>query len=279
MIKEIFFSVFFLTTFSAQATGPLPSYYGIEKWDNSKALQSKLYLALSGGHLPQKNSPDKITSDCSKSSSELCFQHDPMSYKTARENLFGHLALAGTSLSTYSISTIYCDQTLTNKDLSHKSQLGPMKIPDERVLNAEHSWPQSKFNKQFDTFTQKGDLHILFPVLSVVNSIRGNHPYGNVVTPTNSPCPEAALGKSAEGITVFEPGDADKGNVARAVFYFSIRYKSPIDPAQESYLRAWHKMDPVDAAEMERNENIYSLQKNRNPFIDAPELVEEIDNF
>jgi deoxyribonuclease I len=279
MIKEIFFSVLFLTTLSAQAVTPLPAYYGIEKWDNPAALQSKLHLALSGAHLPQKNAPDKITTSCANSSSAPCYQHDPMSYKTAREYLFGHLALNGNTLATYSISTIYCDQILTNKDLSKKNQLGPMKIPDDHILNAEHSWPQSKFNKQFDTFTQKGDLHILFPVLSFVNSIRGNHPYGNVVTPTNSPCPEAALGKSAEGITVFEPSDSDKGNVARAVFYFSIRYNSPIDPSQEAYLRAWHKSDPVDADELARNEAIYSLQKNRNPFVDAPELVDEIDNF
>jgi endonuclease I len=38
-------------------------------------------------------------------------------------------------------------------------------------------------------------------------------------------------------------------------------------------------MDPVDNGELMRNEEIYALQKNRNPFIDAPELVEQIDNF
>ena len=38
----------------------------------------------------------------------------------------------------------------------------------------------------------------------------------------------------------------------------------------------WHRNDPPDDFEMNRNNVIYTWQFNRNPFIDHPELVEHI---
>ena len=43
-----------------------------------------------------------------------------------------------------------------------------------------------------------------------------------------------------------------------------------------SVLLQWHKQDPVDEYEKQRNEKIYEIQGNRNPFIDHPEWVEKI---
>jgi endonuclease I len=97
----------------------------------------------------------------------------------------------------------------------------------------------------------------------------------------------------------FEVWGKRKGDMARAVLYMAIRYEGGTDPntgqsepdleltdnrsqivitsASPAYmgllstLLAWHQADPVDAAERERNEVIYSFQGNRNPFIDHPE--------
>jgi hypothetical protein len=41
-------------------------------------------------------------------------------------------------------------------------------------------------------------------------------------------------------------------------------------------LLEWHHLDPVSQKEIDRNNAIYAVQKNRNPFIDHPEWIEKI---
>ena len=41
-------------------------------------------------------------------------------------------------------------------------------------------------------------------------------------------------------------------------------------------LLKWHRQDPVSDKERNRNDEVYKLQSNRNPFIDYPDLVEYI---
>ncbi len=41
-------------------------------------------------------------------------------------------------------------------------------------------------------------------------------------------------------------------------------------------LLKWHRQDPVSKKELDRQEAVYSKQRNRNPFIDHPELAEHI---
>ena len=41
-------------------------------------------------------------------------------------------------------------------------------------------------------------------------------------------------------------------------------------------LLAWHEEDKVDAFEVQRNNRIYEYQGNRNPFIDYPELANQL---
>tara|TARA_Y100000385_G_C12769745_1_gene498765 strand:+ start:106 stop:387 length:282 start_codon:yes stop_codon:yes gene_type:complete len=77
----------------------------------------------------------------------------------------------------------------------------------------------------------------------------------------------------------FEPVDIHKGNVARAMFYFSIRYKKNLSKEQETLFRSWNTQDPVDTQEQLRNDRIEKIQGNRNPFIDNDALVEQIESF
>lgn len=158
---------------------------------------------------------------------------------------------------------------------------GPNRILDNRVINAEHTWPQSRFAGGFSKEMQKADLHHLFPADSEMNSTRSSFPFGEVVKDSQElKCREARIGSVSESQGIFfEPPDSHKGNVARALFYFSVRYKVTIDPIQEKYLRLWNYEDLPDEEEISRNEEIFRLQGNRNPFIDHPELADLILDF
>lgn len=73
----------------------------------------------------------------------------------------------------------------------------------------------------------------------------------------------------------FEP-EYGKGIVARAVFYFAIRYKDVIRMDTKMSLEVllgWHGNYPVTLYEKHRNAAIHELQGNRNPFIDFPDLA------
>jgi endonuclease I len=181
----------------------------------------------------------------------------------------------------YFVKDVYCEKEFTNSDFGGVQDIGPGRIPSQSKLNTEHTWPQSRFNSGISKDVQKSDLHHLYPTQSDMNAIRGNHKFGEVDVPDRAlPCPTSKYG-TAKGSheDIFEPPTAHKGNVARALFYFSIRYRLHIDPQEEAFLKKWHQQDPVDSDELDRNEQIYKIQGNRNPFIDHPELVSLISDF
>lgn len=200
-----------------------------------------------------------------------------LSYDEARIKLFNDLYLEKDPQG-YFIQGVYCQ----DKYYHYKAGETPStRLPDPVRMNTEHTWPQSQFSGRFSKSVQKSDLHHLYPTYSKINSDRGSLPFAEVTSVRNISCDQSAVGKpvfSGRG-TSFEPPDEHKGNVARSMFYFSIRYKIEIDPVEEYYFRQWHVMDPVDEKEQKRHEQIYQIQKNRNPFIDHPELVNQILDF
>lgn len=112
------------------------------------------------------------------------------------------------------------------------------------------------------------DAHALRAADGAENSSRGNQFYGEYTGPINT------LGKF-------------KGDVARSVFYMAVRYNSleivngfPDGNSGEfgdlATLLDWHRNDPPDDFEMNRNNIVYNWQFNRNPFIDQPDLIEYI---
>lgn len=143
-------------------------------------------------------------------------------------------------------------------------------------FNTEHTYPQSFFNSNEPMLS---DLFHLFPTDNYPNSIRSNYPFGIVVSNISWDSAGSKLGKDYEGSTVFEPRNVHKGNVARALFYFVVKYTNLggfMSGKQESVLRQWNLLDTVDWKERLRNERIATFQKVRNPFIDHPELVDRI---
>ena len=157
--------------------------------------------------------------------------------------------------------------------------------------NREHLWAQSWTNSDN---TEKTDLHHVFPTDGYVNNIRGNLPFGEVSNPNWS---QQYCGKrgpnTVSGYTgiVFEPVDEYKGDIARALMYVSVRYysedsgwsteydmtnKSVIKDWAIAMLLDWNDNDPVSDKEIARNEAVYDIQHNRNPFIDNSDYAHMI---
>ncbi|MDP1622690.1 MAG: endonuclease [Bacteroidales bacterium] len=162
----------------------------------------------------------------------------------------------------------------------------------------EHSFPGSWFNNLSPMYT---DLFHIFPADQYINNMHSNYPYAAVGTVTAISLNGSKKGSCAtpgySGI-VFEPINAYKGDFARAYLYMATRYENIIAtwyansayadavldgtsyPVFETWylnlLISWHNQDPVSAKEIARNDSIYKIQLNRNPFIDHPEYVNAI---
>lgn len=145
-------------------------------------------------------------------------------------------------------------------------------------FDTEHTYPQSYFS---ENEPMKSDLFHLYPTYNVANNARSNYPFGIVVSNITWQMGGSKRGNDSLGTIVFEPRNVHKGNVARSLFYFCVKYNS-ITPGgfmflrQENVLRQWNNSDTVDWRERRRNDSIAKYQKVRNPFIDHPELVERI---
>lgn len=166
------------------------------------------------------------------------------------------------------------------------------------VYNREHTMPRSWFGGQVNPMHT--DLFHIYPVDKWVNARRANYPYGAVDNADWTSMIGGKLGPNIAGGyagTAFEPVDEYKGDLARAFLYMVTRYEDRISgwtynesgnamldhqtyPGYEPWvidlLLDWHEQDPVSQKEILRNEEVYAIQGNRNPFVDHPEFVERI---
>lgn len=163
-------------------------------------------------------------------------------------------------------------------------------------LNREHSFPKSWFG---NASPMKSDAFHIYPTDGYVNNQRGNYPYGvcaNGETKVNGSV--RGLGRLGASTypgysgKVFEPDDQYKGDFARTYFYMAACYNSRIKgwssdclagndyPCYKSWavemFMEWAANDKVSTKEVKRNDAVYRHQKNRNPFIDHPELADHI---
>lgn len=286
-----FFALLFVSfSVNSKALNNVNSYYGSEFYKQMSSnllkddqLKNTLFEILTSVHTKDSGSSnepgfDQISDKCLRGGQ--CYSHVSVGYTQARTILMGDLYLVQDSSGKYSVKEVYCNWTLGENSFSSQKP-APHVIPDNKVVNAEHTWPQSHFTSRFSKDTQKADLHHLFPTDSQMNSFRSSYPFGEVDKDKQVlKCRDSRLGEvnGARG-TFFEPPQNHKGNVARALFYFSVRYQMPIGHIEEKFLRQWHEQDPVDDSEIKRNNEIFKNQGNRNPFVDHPELEQEIADF
>ncbi len=182
----------------------------------------------------------------------------------------------GTPAYEYTLGTNQCSGSSANHENS--------------CYNREHTWPQSKFGSATPMQT---DLFIVYPTDYYVNNQRGDFPYGIVgatvlKTFTNGTKLGTNVYAGAPTTTCFEPIDSFKGDIARNYFYVSTRYWADsstfinwematnvnLNSWAVQMLLEWHNNDPVSQKEIDRNDSVYALQHNRNPFIDYPQFAD-----
>ena len=253
-------SLVLMILISMQVTAAVPSgYYNNAQNKSDQALMSALHQIIKGH---TKRSYDQLKTD----------------FKTTDCN--GNIIIDRYSDSQFTYGTDFCGTYNGVGD----------------CYNREHSIPNSWWGGS-SSDTAYTDLHHLIPTDGWVNSERGNYPFGDCANGTPK-----GIGKrgtctfSGYNSTVFEVADEYKGDFARMYFYFAVRYMTRISSYTSglgnvvftsgnykclttwaiNQLLEWHRNDPVSTLETTRNDAVYGLQRNRNPFVDYPELVEYI---
>ena len=181
-----------------------------------------------------------------------------LSYNSARDKMYGNLDNVNGD-----VECVYTGRTAT-----FNTRTGA----NANSFNCEHTFPQGFFNS---ALPMKSDIHHLFSTDVTANSQRGSLPFGTVTNPSWQ------VGGSKKNSSTFEPRNAQKGATARAMMYFVLRYQDYSNhfAGQENILRQWHNQFLPNQQEKDRNDGIFQLQNNRNPFVDYPQFAERITNL
>ncbi len=188
-----------------------------------------------------------------------------LGYTPARDEMYLQIdnqKVNGQGAAVNTIESVYTGQLVTGYATRVEAQ--------NMGFNTEHTFPQSFFNS---TDPMLSDLFHIFPTDNASNSERGNNPFALVVTPNWT------VGGSKSNGNFFEPRDVQKGRTARAMLYFVIRHQdfNCFEKNQETTLKQWHTQFLPSQEEKSRNNAIFGVQHNRNPFIDYPQFVQRMN--
>ncbi len=255
----------FLVTIVLQMTvvvGQIPTnYYNGTEGLSGETLKSKLHTIIKAGH--KKNSYD-----------------DLYYYYESTDNFGNNKVWDMYSMDENGNAQYYYYFNGNDECGSYNSE--------NDCYNREHSVPQSWMGAEGSI--AKADLFVVVPSDGYVNGRRSNHPYGEnngeKFTSTNGSKVGKCTYPGYNG-TCFEPIDCYKGDFARAYFYVVTRYNvsnwggasfqgSGFSNWALNLFLEWHYADPVSQKEINRNNAVYNIQKNRNPYIDHPEWVASV---
>lgn len=198
----------------------------------------------------------------------------------------------------------------------YKNAQRPAARPNPADWHREHSWPKSYGfsedapGKQGPGNVPLADFHALFAADPGYNQSRSNSLFGFCLFD----CTQKAVDDRDGMFNLRQPAKGDvesvwevwperRGDIARAQFYMDVRYdgtpavpgthepdliltdddslvvetdSSPAYMGRLCDLLLWHKADPGSTPEALRNNGVYNVQGNRNPFVDHPDWVESI---
>lgn len=159
-------------------------------------------------------------------------------------------------------------------------------------MNIEHSVAKSWWGgNQNNAYC---DIHHLNPSDQNANSRKSNYPLGEL-TSVSWDNGVTFVGKAmidGKSQNAYEPCDEYKGDFARVFMYMFTCYQDltweytwmnyeksaypTLKPWAVDLLLKWHEQDPVSEKEVNRNNAVYAVQGNRNPFVDYPQLADYV---
>ena len=159
-------------------------------------------------------------------------------------------------------------------------------------MNIEHSVAKSWWGGT--TNNAYCDLHHLNPSDQNANSRKSNYPLGELTSVTWDNGVTFVGKANIDGSTqnAYEPCDEYKGDFARVFMYMFTCYQDltwehtwmnyeksaypTLKPWAVELLLKWHKQDPVSEKEINRNNAVFAIQGNRNPYVDYPQLADYV---
>ncbi len=160
--------------------------------------------------------------------------------------------------------------------------------------NREHVWPKDGGNAFPETSECGSDAHHLRPTECNLNSTRGSKSFGEVEQSTQNVVNQNKSASYGDGTadslcytsgSFFYPAAGYRGATARILMYVQTRWGNKfnlqfVDGAGHSKtigdfktLMKWHLEELPTQEEINRNQAVYEIQGNRNPFIDHPEYA------
>lgn len=211
--------------------------------------------------------------------SALINPHTVVSYFNYKQTMMNQFEIRDTTNGQSYVTCVYSGEKKVFNDPFDWSALGY-----SREHTFSHSWMPT-FPADSPEKPEYNDQHNLYPTnLQQANTPRSNLPLEDVTGNSVFNYLEGTVGYNANNQLVYEPRAAQKGNAARAIFYMATCYNGisgnnwqiPTNQSQAS-LKNWHFNDLPDNYEIARNEYIYSLQGNRNPFVDSVQYACHVD--
>jgi len=200
-----------------------------------------------------------------------------LGYNTCRDVMYSEIDIKEGNL----LTGVYSGYTIT-LDLTQD----PSSNAYAQGINCEHTFPQSM---GAGNEPMKSDMHHLFPTKSNINSSRGNDPFEEISDEethiwyrneySQTTIPSEFIDEYAEKYNPpnqseerFEPREEQKGNTARAMFYFYAMYSDVANDEfwelQKETLMDWNYYDEADEIETERTWKIAEYQDELpNPFV------------
>lgn len=265
------------------AYSQIPSnYYDSANGLSGYALKTQLKNIVTSGHTYNASSYDNLFTAYASTDRDYYYENDGSLLDIYSENPTG-------SETSYNIPNDECGGNITGEG---------------QCYNREHLFPQGFFNNS-DALPMVSDIHTVVPTDGFVNNGRSNYPFG-IVSNTNTSYANGSKWGTGNnyGYTnrVFEPIDEFKGDIARALLYFAVRYEdnwndngweapdaspyNPLNGTSDQFYETWfintmldwHAADPVSQRELDRNDEAYNFQGNANPFVNHPEYAALIWN-